>query len=512
MTEAPRTPAEEAAGTGSVHILLDRAASSRPAAPAVRDTDGAWTYAELDAAADAWAHWLTAQGVRRGERVLARLGNNRAFVALLFGALRAGAVFVPIGTAMKSFHLKRVLQDAEPALVVTAGADTELLRTFTDAPVHDVARVRLPADGEGAPTGRRVGGRTADDDLALLVYTSGSTASPKGVMSPHRTVLFATAAIADRLRYRHDDVVLNVIPFSFDYGLYQIFLTVAAGAELVLPGADSHVALVARLHEDRVTVVPVVPSLAQLLLRLVARDRRAAPPVRLFTSTGEALSGSVLRGLRTAFPSAEVAPMYGTTECKRVTILEPGEERARPHSVGRALAGTEVLVLDTAGRPLPPGETGEITVRGPHVMAGYWRAPELTRERFRPDPATGLPVLHTGDFGHLDADGYLYIQGRRDDLFKRRGVRTSALEIEAAALDVPGVRAAALLPPAEGKDMLLVVAGGLPAAEVLGRLAERLEPAKVPPACHVLPELPLTPHGKTDKQRLSTLLTGRSAG
>ena len=518
---APPTPGSSRRPSARlVHGLLARAAAERPAAPAVRDADGVWTYAELDAASGAWWRWLTGQGIRPGDRVLVRLANSRQFVALLFGALRAGAVFVPIGTAMKSFHLSRVLQDAEPTLVIGCGDDVPTLRGLTGAPVHDLADVRPPAAPDGSvpePGGCGEDVRFAgveptlpDANLALLIYTSGSTSLPKAVMSPHRAVVFATEAIAERLCYRADDVVLNAIPFSFDYGLYQIFLAVHAGAELVLSSTDSHVGLVSWLRERRVTVFPVMPSLAQMLLRLAARDRRPAPDLRLFTSTGAALLPSLAQDLRTAFPSASVVPMYGTTECKRITIAEPGEDAADRHSVGRALTGTEVLVVDETGAPLPPGETGEITVRGPHVMAGYWRAPELSRQRFPVDPATGETTLRTGDYGHLDADGHLYIHGRRDDLFKRRGIRMSAPEIEAAALDVPGVSAAALLPPASGRDMLLIVAGEPSGPEVLTELADRLEPAKVPPVCHVLPELPLTPHGKTDKNRLATLVSPRT--
>ncbi|SEB30847.1 amino acid adenylation domain-containing protein [Streptomyces misionensis] len=490
-------------GCALVHELLDRAVTEHSDAPAVRDTEGGWTYAELDAAARAWTHRLVRSGVRPGDRVLVRIGNDRHFVALLFGTLRAGAVFVPLSTAMKRFHLERVVRDAEPALVLARGADAVELRELTHAPVLDLTALQQEVyadDGVAPPVA------VCPDDLALLMYTSGSTATPKAVMSPHRAVVFAAAAIADRLGYGPDDVVLNVIPFSFDYGLYQIFLAVGAGARLVLSGTDEHVGLMTVLHEARITVFPVVPSLAHMLLRLAARDRRPAPAVRLFTSTGAALAPQVVAKLRALFPGAAVAPMYGTTECKRITVLAPGEVPPRPESVGRPLAGTQVLVVDEHGRPLPTGETGEIVVRGPHVMAGYWRAPEPTRDRFRTDPATGEVALHTGDFGYLDEHGHLYVSGRRDDLFKRKGVRMSALEIEAAALDVPGVRAAAVLPPTPTADVVLFVAGEQAPAEVLRALGQRLEAAKVPHVCHVLPELPLTPNGKTDKKRLAELV------
>ncbi|KOG87815.1 peptide synthetase, partial [Streptomyces varsoviensis] len=270
-------------------------------------------------------------------------------------------------------------------------------------------------------------------------------------------------------------VVLTAIPLAFDYGLYQIFLSALAGAELVLTDADAHTGLMATLHRHGVTVMPLVPSLAEMLVRLAARDRRGPAALRLVTNTGADLTPPLIAAVRGAFPSARVVPMFGITECKRVTILEPDGDLARPRSVGRPLPGTEVLILDERGRPQPPGAAGEIVVRGPHVMAGYWRAPELSAQRFRTDPATGERVLHTGDYGHLDEDGHLYFHGRRDDMFKRRGVRMSALEIEAAALDIPGVRGAAVLPPGEGRELTLFAVSALEPKEIIARLGERLE-------------------------------------
>ncbi|MFH8409690.1 class I adenylate-forming enzyme family protein [Streptomyces sp. NPDC018019] len=499
--------------TGTVHGLLAAAVAARPGAPAVRDAAGGWTYAELDAWSRAYADWLDGQGVRRGDRILVRLGNVREFTALLFGALRRGVVFVPVNPAMKHFHLKTVVPDCDPALLVAHdGQDAVALRELTDRPVHTPDAVHRAAARRYAagPDGRDAEARPGDP--VLLIYTSGSTSAPKAVLSTHAPVVFAAKAIAARLRYRPDDVVLVAVPLSFDYGLYQVLLSVLAGAEAVLSEPDRHVRLLGTLHEHRVTVVPLVPSLGEMLLRLSARDRREAPPVRLFTNTGAALTAPVIAQLRAAFPHAQVSPMFGTTECKRITVLEPDGDLARPGSVGRALDGTEVLILDDDGRPLPPGTVGEIAVRGPHVMSGYWRAPEQTALRFRPDPVTGEVTLHTGDYGHLDADGHLYFEGRRDDLFKRKGVRMGTLEIETAALDIPGVSAAAALAPADGHDLTLYAVTELTPDDVLAQLAERLEAAKVPAVCHPLPALPLTPNGKTDKQRLRREQDARRTG
>ncbi|MFC8569896.1 class I adenylate-forming enzyme family protein [Streptomyces sp. NPDC057245] len=496
-------------------VLLTAAAAAHPGAPAVRDRYGAWTYAELDAAADSFARTLADHGVRPGDRVLARVGSVREFTAVLYGSWRRGAVLVPINPGMKAFHLRAVLDDSTPSLIVAEDAErtgADGLEWPSGIPVLTVGGLDLsgPADPV-ARTEREV----PADRLALLIYTSGSTGLPKAVACPHGPVAFAARAVQQRLNYRADDVVLTAVPLSFDYGLYQIMLTALAGAELLLSGPADHARLLGFARDHGATVVPLVPSLGELLVRLASRDPRPTR-VRLFTNTGAALNAPLIASLRETFPGAAVAPMYGTTECKRITVLEPDGDLARPGSVGPALPGTEVLVLDDDGRPLPPGHTGELCVRGPHVMAGYWRAPEQTALRFRRARDGGGPVtLHTGDYGRLDEDGHVYFQGRKDDLFKRRGSRMSSVEIEAAVLDIDGVREAALLVPEEDRDMVLFVVGeraGLTAEHVLSRLADRLEAAKVPDECRVLDALPLTPNGKTDRKELRRRITEATDG
>lgn len=481
--------------------VLDEAAAHSPYAPAVSDAAGGWTYAELDLASHACAAWLAGHGVGPGDRVLCRVGNVREFVALLFGTLRCGAIFVPINPEMRRYHLRSVIADAEPRLVVTTDTDLANLAEVTTCHLTGLAEVRAALTQRPGSYPRAT---ATGDDVALLIYTSGSTAAPKAVISPHRAVLFAAQAIAVRLRYRDDDVILAAIPLAFDYGLYQIFLAMLAGAQLVLREPAGHVGLIPAIHQHGVTVIPVVPSFAEMLVRLAARYHET-PPVRLFTNTGAALTAPLIAALRAQFPYASVVPMFGITECKRVSISDYDGDLTRPGSVGRPLGGTQLLILDDQGVPVPAGQVGEIAVRGLHVMGGYWRAPELTAERFRRDPVTGVVTLHTGDYGRIDADGYLYFEGRRDDMFKRRGLRVSALEIEAAVCDIEGIRAAAVLPPAGPRDAVLFAVTDLPADHVLRQLRKRLEDGKVPSLCLILPQLPLTANGKTDKRELAGL-------
>ena len=480
--------------------LWDIAAVRRPDAAAVREPSLRLSYGELADHAARYAAWLAGRGVRPGDRVVTRVPNSARMTALVAGILRAGAVAVPTSHAMSRFQFTALTADAEPRLVVACDHEIPSLAAAVTGPVVSIedsweqARSTAP----GAPT------PSDPDDLCLLMYTSGSTSVPKGVMSTHRQVLFAVRAITARLRYRPEDAVFCRVPLSFDYGLYQAFLCAAGGSELLVPPMDADPALLRWIRQWRATVVPVVPSLAVMLSNLARRDPRPTD-VRLFTNTGAALEVPDAAALRNAFPGAAISQMFGITECKRVSIMEPDGDTDRPGSVGRPLDGTSVTVVGSDGQPLPPRAVGEFVVHGPHVMAGYWRAPDLTARRFRTDPVSGGRALFTGDFGWADEDGYLYFVGRRDDIFKNKGVRVSTTEIEAAALDIAGVTAAAALPPHDGTSSVLFAVASLPPEEILAELRLRLEGAKLPDRCRVVAMLPVTANGKTDKAALAAM-------
>lgn len=481
-----------------VHLLLDEAAAEAPQSCAVRDAEGAWTYRELAQYSHAVAAWLRSRGVEAGDRVLVQWPTNRELTAMLYGVSRSGAVFVPVNTGMKPFHLRSVVAGAEPRLVLGPEESAEAwaaIEALLEKDPDGIDPLAEPAD-------------TAPTDIAVLIYTSGSTALPKGVIEPHAQMVFASRALVSELGYRPDDVVFCRFPMSWDYGLYKVLMCCVARCELVLAGTESDLVLLRRMREVGATVVPIVPSLAGMIATLA--DRAPAPAadnrVRMFTNTGAALPAGSIARLREAFPGVQVVRQFGQTECKRISVMPPHEQDERPDSVGRPLPGTRVLILDPDGAHLPAGQVGQIVVEGPHVMPGYWREPELTARTFRTDPDTGALRLYTGDYGSLDADGYLYFRGRADDMFKRKGIRMSTLEIEAAALDIPGVRAAGAIAPSEQRDLAICVESDLTPHAVLRELAARLEPAKVPAICHVVEQFPLTAHGKNASGQLAALL------
>ncbi|WP_133847316.1 AMP-binding protein [Labedaea rhizosphaerae] len=494
-----------------MHSLLDEAVAEAPDAVAVRDSVTAVTYRELAEASEAFAVWLDARGLRRGDRLVVQLPSRIELVALVHGCSRRGVILVPLNPAMKEFHIKSVLGNAEPAMVLTTGPALDVFSGLTDVPVHDMAEVwslvqnlvgqRIPAPAE-----------LSVDDVAFLIYTSGSTAAPKAVICPHAQVSFASRSLQADLGYGPEDVVFCRFPLSWDYGLYKILLTALGRSEIVLAGEESDLVLLRRMRETGATIVPIVPSLAAMIAALAKRDSADLPPVRMFSNTGAALPEATIDALREAFPKAQVVRQFGQTECKRISIVPPQEDGLRPNSVGRPLQGTEVAILDPDGNEVPVGEVGEITVTGPHVMPGYWRNPEVTAKTFRQDRLGGNGLrLHTGDYGSVDADGYLYFEGRRDDMFKRKGIRISTVEIEAAAADIPGVRGACAVPPNGPRDLAIFAETELAPHDVIKELAKRLEPAKVPSICKVVDVMPLSLHGKNARKELAAMLDGAPA-
>jgi len=487
-----------------IYDLMAPAVQRWPDRPFLVTRDGSRNYRQVDEDVRRVAALLHAIEVRAGDRVAIMTRNRPEFVLVMFACSMIGATFVPLSPKLRGYQLRSVLHDMEAAVLLTAD-DVEA--PGAAGPVGSRTRIVPISVVSAAANGHDVPPSLPGDPRspAMIMYTSGSTAMPKGIVCPNEQVLFAARSIGACLRYRTVDTVLVAVPLSFDYALYQVLLAGQVGAAVALADADDIASVLACAKANRITVLPVVPSLATFLIRMQARSA-CLTDVRLVTSTGAVLDEGLADRLRASFPGSDIVPMYGTTECKRITIMPPAEAKRRPGSVGLPLPATSVEIVDPAGEPVPPGTIGEIVVHGRHLTAGYWRDPVATGRAFRRG-RDGQRWLYTGDLGYLDQDGYLYFAGRRDDQFKRRGLRTSAVEIEAAARNVDGVEEAALVMGAGGGDdlHLVVTLDGsvhLTPEEVLRGLATRLEPAKIPDRCFVVAALPLSANGKIDKGAL----------
>jgi len=287
-------------------------------------------------------------------------------------------------------------------------------------------------------------------------------------------------------------------------------MTIQLGATLVLERSFTYPAQIfARMQEQEVTVFPGVPTIYAMLISSHARTPLAFPGVTRVTNTAAALPDEFVLRLREIFPNALIFKMYGLTECKRVSYLEPELADAKPGSVGRAIPGTEIYLLSPDGKPVPPGETGILYVRGPHVMVGYWNRPDLSDHMLKPGKLPGERVLCTQDFFRMDADGFLYFQGRSDDIIKTRGEKVAPVEVENALHSIPGVREAAIVgipDPLLGEAIRAYVVLNPDVAmndkQLRVACAGRLENFMVPKEFVFLQELPKTATGKVSKKLL----------
>ena len=498
-----------------------------------------FTYAELDTRADRLAQALIAHGVSRGDRVVIRLPNCAAAVVAIFATLKAGAVFVPVNASAKSDKLKYILKNCRASALVLEPAgelpETEWLKVVVTCDSSERRQANSMSAGGATPTlalesiqqetsARRPERANAPGDLACLIYTSGSTGQPKGVMCEHRNVVFASGSIIEYLQNTEADIVLGLLPLSFDYGLYQMLMTFRFGGTLVLENSFAFPALILeRIAQERVTGLPGVPTFFTLLLGLEF-EAYDLSSLRYITNTAAALPPTQIMQLRQRFPHVRLYSMYGLTETKRTLYLPPEELERRPGSVGIPIPGTEAWVEDESGQRVRNGEVGELVVRGPHVMRGYWEDVEATARRFRTKPASRLDsaavrqastsepaeerLCYTGDLFRQDADGFFYFVARKDDIIKSRGEKVAPKEVEEVLHAMPGVAEAAVIgipDPVLGQAVkAYVVCRGEPlsTARVLAHCRTRLEDFMLPREVEFVDSLPRNASGKIDKLAL----------
>jgi amino acid adenylation domain-containing protein len=516
------------------------------AVPLVSDflTDSAWknpekiglvsqnqklSYRELEAGSNALAHALVNHGVMRGDRVMV-FGDNTIETVLSFWAiLKANAIAVIINPLTKADKLAYLLNDCRAKILITgdhlssvfsdAAAKSTHLKTIvvSNKPTEahyplmpnwevedfDVLLNSFPA--EVPPIRRNI-----DIDLAALIYTSGSTGDPKGVMVTHRNMITAANSITSYLENVPEDVILNVLPLSFDYGLYQMIMAFGVGARLILERSFSFPAEVLNhAVKEKVTGFPGVPTIFAILLGMKNLNKFDLSGVRYVTNTAAALPEKQIAGLKKIFPRAKIYSMYGLTECKRCTYLPPNEIDRKSGSVGIAIPNTEMWIIDEEGNKLGHNLVGQLVIRGATVMRGYWDKPEATARKLKPGPLPNEMVLYTGDLCRMDEDGYLYFVGRMDDIIKCRGEKVAPKEVEIVLMNVRGVKEAAvigvpddILGQAIKAFVVLESETNLTEMDLLRECARRLESFMVPQYIEFVGDLPKTNSGKIKKTGL----------
>lgn len=522
-----------------LHEYLERTTGRVPDKVAIVCGGEKLTWGQIDSAATALACALRRRGVERGDRVVVCLENSVESCVAVFGVLRADAVFSLLSPQTKGDKLRYVLLDSGArCLVIEAeiwdccraalGLLPELLsvlvvRTAGDQPpARDGVPPAVPVERyEDAVSGALspLADASISLDLASIIYTSGSTGDPKGVMLTHASMVAAAESITTYLRNVETDVVLNVLPMSFDYGLYQWLMVTLVSGTLVLERSFSYpMAVLAQIDREGITGFPVVPTMASVLRTYAKRGMRYEG-VRYVTNTAAALSVAHIEILRRTFPNARVYSMYGLTECKRVCYLPPEDLDRKPTSVGRPMPNMEVFIVTPDGRRAVRNVTGELVVRGPQVMRGYWRKPAQTAEWLKPGDIPGEFYLWTGDQFRADEEGYLYFLGRSDDIIKSRGEKVSPREVENVIYSLEGVKDVAVVGVpddvlGEAVHAFVVLDEGTtyPARDIVQHCTERLENFMVPKYVTFLPRIPKTSSGKIITRGITEFAKGATAG
>lgn len=493
-----------------LHHLVDLPKPDR-ARPALIDGARAWSFAELSDAIEALAGSLVMAGVQRGDRVAILLPKSLEECAAIFAVSRADAVFVPINPVLRAQQIRHIIEDSGAKALITL---TETLEKLGDGlgNLGNLAVLRLDQPSKPvkpAPAARNIG-----QDLAAILYTSGSTGAPKGVMLSHANLIAGTRIVRTYLAISAEDRILSILPFSFDYGLNQLLTVVEQGATIVLFSFQMGDQIVRELAKNRITGLAGVPTLWAVLTKAApSLAKTPLPNLRYITNSGGAVPEATVRRLRQVLPDTEIFLMYGLTEAFRSTFLPPSEIDQRPTSIGKAIPECEVFPLTTEGKRAKRGEPGILVHRGPTVSLGYWRRPEDTARVLRHNPLRDHHegseiVCWSGDLVYEDEEGYLYFVGRQDAMIKSAGYRISPTEVEDALMSTGHFRqVAAIGLPDEwlGQRLVALAVALSESADVeaaIKEVAANLPPHMVPSRIEIVSHLPMTPNGKVDYKLL----------
>ena len=492
--------------TSTYWSLLAARAQSDGQRDAIVQGERRMTFADWHRRAGAFGNWYGAQGGCGGGRVLLWMDSSPDMAVAMLGLWKAGAIFALMDPKAKASHFRHAVERIEPFAIVCDDLGT--------LPVHDAgASVFVFRDLDLEIDRPDVVTRALPTDPASIVFTSGSTGRPKGVTQSHRNLLRACESVTGYLGLTDNDRILCTVPWSFDYGYGQLLSTIMRGATQVLPTALNPFGICNAITAHRPTVLAGIPSLFTYLFRGVSPFRDTdLSSIAVITNTGGKIPGPILDELLQVLPGRRVFLNYGLTETYRTSYLDPALVATRPTSIGRPIPGVDIVIVRDDGSMAEPNEIGHIVHRGDFICLGYWNDPEATAQSLRPDPLAvpGCPnpavALFTGDYGHLDEDGYLYFSCRRDSQLKSMGVRVSPLEVEELLHESGLVAEVAVVGKSHevlGDEIwAVIVPRSGDGADVNKRLKEysrkTMSPYMMPRRYVVKAALPKTTTGKTD--------------
>jgi long-chain acyl-CoA synthetase len=498
---SPKAPAANRA-PGRICDNLRRAAREKPDAPALYCGEREISWAALDEASTALAHWFLAQGLQTGDRVALCSSNSIELALVYLGLFKAGLIAVPINTRLKPDEVRFILDHAEPRMAFCESLFAPTLeQAGAGFPIFSCLPDPAPARAPNLPP-------IDPDAIAVIIYTSGTTARPKGVAHNHRSLYHKGVLGAEISRHVRDRVRLCALPMMHISGVWVLATAIHEGSPMVLLPRFEPAAALDAIAQFGCTITGGLPTMMLALVEEQAARPRRVETLHSVFGGGDAVS-PVLQARFKALFGTELQELYAMTELCPMCANLPGA--ARPGSVGRPLDGIDIRVVDLDGRDVADGETGEILARGPSLCAGYWNDPAATRA------AMGGGWLHTGDLGARDEDGFLRFKGRKKEIIIRAGSNISPQEVEDALYKHPAVLEAGVIGVADPVTIERVAAfvvlreGHAASAEELCAFARRhIADYKAPQDIHFRDALPKNAVGKVQRRALKESLAAPS--
>lgn len=472
------------------------------------------TFGELKQKIFQYRDILRNNDIKKGDRVSIYLNKSIEMISALFAIWLSGGIAVIINEALKKQQIDYILDHSQSSLLITSNTIIKNSGniSFETRKIIYIDEIKIfneyttPIDIIGS-------------DLALIIYTSGSTGRPKGVMLTHTNLISGAYIVSDYLKLSSADIIISLLPFSFDYGMNQLLTAILVGGKIVLQNSLFPADICNTILRENVTGMAGVPLLWQQL----AQERspfikKQFPSLRYITNSGGRMPVSITTLFRKVHPELKIYLMYGLTEAFRSTYLDPDEVDKRPESIGKAIPNVEILVLNEKGEKCKPGEIGELVHRGACIAEGYWRDEKSTAERYR---YISLPeyngnyaekVVFSGDYVRIDENGFLYYVGRKDQMFKIHGYRISPDEVEeyiyasgkvshvvvftVPVSDVEDVIVSAIVPKEDSN---------FSSEDLLAYCKEVMPTYMVPSKIWIVNEIPQTSTGKPDRIKMKEI-------
>ncbi|MBN1464147.1 acyl-CoA ligase (AMP-forming), exosortase A system-associated [candidate division KSB1 bacterium] len=515
-----------------LHDILTESIAKGPDKQAVFFKEQSMTYDQVGANVRSLASYLIAHGLQKGDRVAFWMEKRFEEVISIFAISMSGAVNVPIRRLSTAAQVVHILNDSGAKVLLTTYSRMQELREH-DHELESLALIICVGDMEvdqAASTSaiqqvawsdilKNANGnesfhpRVVETDLAAILYTSGSTGKPKGVVLTHRNIVAGAYTVSEYLKITENDRLLSILPFNFDYGLNQLTTAVLHHASIVLLDPLFPKDVLQIIAKHKVTGLAAVAATWIQLLQ-IPWDAEKLASLRYMTNSGGAIPEHYVLDMADRLPHAEIYLMYGLTEAFRSTYLDPALVRERPTSMGKAIPGEEIVILDENNKPVQPGQIGELVHRGALVAQGYWGDVENTSIRFRPNPMqpADVPlreiVVFSGDYVKIDEQGFLYFIGRKDEMIKYAGNRVSPTEVEEVLYKHPKVKDSMVLGIPDdvyGQSIKAVVAhkdGSLSREELISHCKAMLPPYMIPGDVEIWDELPRNSNGKIDRAQI----------